>query len=102
MFPDYVVDLDLAGLEQEVKRTAQAMRVRQALATNDDRTIVASALPDVYGAIPLLSRSEQARIERAVAGANRALRRSGQRNSKDDSSATELTMSSGVEASSSS
>jgi hypothetical protein len=102
IFPDYVVDFDLAALERDVKRAAQSVRVRQALATNDDRTIVASALPDVYGAIPLLSRTEQARIERAVAGANRALRRSGQRNSKDESSVTEVTNSSGADLSSSS
>lgn len=102
VFPEYVVDLDLLALDREVKQVAQVARVRQAVATNDDRTIVASALPDVYAAIPLLSRSEQARIERAVAAVNRAHRRSGHRSSKDESSATELTISSGADAWSSS
>ena len=101
-FPRYAVELDLNALDHEVKQMAQVARVRQALSTNDDRAIVASALPDVYGAIPLLSRSEQARIERAVAAVNRALRRSGQRSNKDDSSETEATITSGSEASSSS
>jgi hypothetical protein len=100
-FPGYAVELDLNALDHEVKQVAQVARVRQALSTNDDRAIVASALPDVYGAIPLLSRSEQARIERAVAAVNRALRRSGQRNNKDESSKTEETIASGAEASSS-
>jgi hypothetical protein len=101
-FPSYAVELDLNALDHEVKQMAQVARVRQALSTNDDRAIVASALPDVYGAIPLLSRSDQARIERAVAAVNRALRRSGQRSNKDESSETEATITSGSEASSSS
>lgn len=96
-FPHYVVDIDLGALDREVSRAAQMARVRQALATDVDRTIVASALPDVYGAIPMLSRSEQARIERAVAAVNRALRRSGHRSKEDESSATELTVLSGAD-----
>jgi hypothetical protein len=38
--------------------------------------------------LPMLERGEQARIERAVAAANRALRRSGHRSSSASSSGT--------------
>ena len=70
------------------RESAQLARIREALTTNDDRTIVAAALPDTYGVLPMLERGEQARIERAVAAANRALRRSGHRSSSAPSSAT--------------
>ncbi len=85
--------LDLDMLDREVKQVAQFSRLREALASNDDRLIVATALPDLYQIIPKLDRGEQARIERAVAVVNRALRRSGQRISNiDDSSSTVETM----------
>jgi hypothetical protein len=87
-FPDPVDGLDFAHLDNELMQTAQLGRVREALATNDDRTIVAAALPDTHGVLPMLERGEQARIERAVAAANRALRRSGHRSSSASSSAT--------------
>ena len=86
VFPDAVDDLNFAHLDSEVKQAAQLVRIREALATQNDRTIVATALPDLYGVLPLLDRGEQARIERAVAAANRALRRSGHRSSSSDSS----------------
>ncbi|MDQ2682196.1 MAG: hypothetical protein M3Y37_01580, partial [Chloroflexota bacterium] len=71
--------LDFARLDWEVRQIAQIARVREALASEDDRAIVAAALPDIYGVVQSLERGEQARIERAVAVVNRALRRSGQR-----------------------
>lgn len=86
--PDSVAGIDLAQLDFEVNQAAQVDRVREALATDNDRTIVVAALPDLFGVLPLLDRSEQARIERAVAAANRALRRSGHRSSNASSSAT--------------
>ena len=81
--------LDLDMLDREVRQVAQFARLREALASNDDRLIVATALPDLYQIIPKLDRGEQARIERAVAAVNRALRRSGHRDSSSaDSSST--------------
>jgi hypothetical protein len=89
VFPGAVEGLDFGRLDSEVKQAAQLIRIREALATENDRTIVATTLPDLYGVLPLLDRGEQARVERAVAAANRALRRSGHRgNSSDPSSAT--------------
>ena len=69
-------DISFEELESEVRRQAQVARIREALQSDNDRTIVTAALPDLFGAIPLLARSEQARIERASAAVNRALRRS--------------------------
>lgn len=71
--------VDFAQLDFEVKQVAQSTRLREALVTDDDRRIVNTAFPDLYGIIPKLDRAEQARVERAVAAVNRALRRSGQR-----------------------
>ena len=88
VFPEAVDGLDFAKLEIEVKQSAQLVRIREALDTNDDRQIVAAALPDIFGVLPMLERGEQARIERAVAAANRALRRSGHRSSSASSSGT--------------
>jgi phosphotransferase family enzyme len=88
VFPDVGDGLDFARLDAEITQSAQLVRIREAIATNDDRKIVAAALPDVYGVMPMLERGEQARIERAVAAANRALRRSGHRSSSPSSSAT--------------
>jgi hypothetical protein len=92
-FPEPIDGIDFARLDSDVKQAAQLKRIREALASDNDRKIVAAALPDLFGALPLLDRSEQARIERAVAAANRALRRSGHRESSNaPSSATVDTM----------
>jgi hypothetical protein len=80
-FPSSADGIDYDNLDLEVKQVSQVSRLREALETNDDRKIVAAAFPDLYKIIPKLDRTEQARIERAVAAANRALRRSGQRES---------------------
>jgi hypothetical protein len=87
-FPETGDGLDFDRLDAEITQSAQLVRIREALASNDDRKIVAAALPDVFGVLPMLERGEQARIERAVAAANRALRRSGHRSSNASSSAT--------------
>jgi hypothetical protein len=87
-FPETGDGLDFDRLDAEITQSAQLVRIREALASNDDRKIVAAALPDVFGVLPMLERGEQARIERAVAAANRALRRSGHRSSNTPSSAT--------------
>ena len=63
-------------LEGDIRRNAQVARIREALGSDDDRTIATAALPDLFGAIPLLTRPEQGRIERASAAIDRALRRS--------------------------
>lgn len=63
-------------LESDIRRNAQVARIREALRSDDDRTIVTAALPDLFGAITLLTRGEQGRIERASAAIDRALRRS--------------------------
>lgn len=63
-------------LEGDIRRNAQVARILEALGSDDDRTIVTAALPDLFGAIPLLTRGEQGRIERASAAIDRALRRS--------------------------
>ena len=78
--------LDFAHLDLLVKRSAQVTRLREVIKIGDDRQILNAAYPDLYGIIPVLDRTEQARIERAVAAANRALRRSGQRVNRSGSS----------------
>jgi hypothetical protein len=87
-YPNVGDGIDFHALEFEVTQTAQLGRLREALAEDNDRKIVTVAFPDVYGVVPLLDRGEQARIERAVAAASRALRRSGQRSNAVSSSAT--------------
>ena len=87
-WPKSAEGLELSRLETEVIWHAQLLRVREAIATDDDRKIVTATLPDVHGVIPMLDRGEQARLERAVAAASRALRRSGHRVSNASSSAT--------------
>jgi hypothetical protein len=83
---------EFARLESEVIRHAQLLRVREALASDDDRKIVTAVLPDVHAIIPMLDRGEQARLERAVAATSRALRRAGHRiNSASSSSTVETT-----------
>jgi hypothetical protein len=59
--------LDFEHLEQEVWRAARRARIREALRSRDDRTIVAAALPDLYGAISSLEPSERERVQQAIA-----------------------------------
>jgi hypothetical protein len=59
--------LDFVALEQDVWRAAHRARVRDALRTNDDKAIVAAALPDLYGAIATLQPAERDRVQRAIA-----------------------------------
>jgi hypothetical protein len=60
-------NLDFEQLEQDVWRAAQRSRIREALRSQDDKTIVAAALPDLYGAISSLEPSERARVQLAIA-----------------------------------
>jgi hypothetical protein len=85
-YPSDSADFD--ALELEVTQFAQLSRIREALAEDNDRKIVTVAFPDFYRVVPQLDRGEQARIERAMAAASRALRRSGQRTSSASSSET--------------
>lgn len=59
--------LDFVQLEQDVWRAAHRSRVREAIRSDDDKTIVSVALPDLYGAITTLDTEEQHRVERAIA-----------------------------------
>ncbi|MCC6791093.1 MAG: hypothetical protein IT336_05385 [Thermomicrobiales bacterium] len=59
--------LDFEQLEQEVWRAARRSRIREALRSHDDKTIVAAALPDLYGAISTLEPKERERVQRAIA-----------------------------------
>jgi len=68
--------LSYEELANDIRRNAQVARIREALRSDDDRTIVTAALPDLFGAVALLTRAEQGRIERASAAIDRALRRS--------------------------
>jgi hypothetical protein len=60
------MNLDFVQLEQEVWRAAHRSRVREALKSNDDKTIVGAALPDLYGAISTLEPEERMRVQRAI------------------------------------
>jgi hypothetical protein len=65
--------LDFDALEHQVTLAARRSRIREALKSDDDRTIVAAALPDQDGAISTLEPSERDRVQRAIAnhrGAN--------------------------------
>ena len=89
-YPDVGGTVDFEHLDLAVKRSAQMNRLRKSIASGIDRSIVTTAYPDLYDVIPALDRTDQARIERAVASVNRALRRSGQVWNKSDlSSETE-------------
>lgn len=63
--------LDLPALERQALRVVHLARVREALATGDDRAIVAAAHPDPFGALALLNQGERERIAAAVAVAAR-------------------------------
>jgi hypothetical protein len=86
VYPDVGGSIDFDQLDLMVKRSAQMNRLRKAIQSGNERSIVTTAYPDLYNVIPALDRTEQARIERAVASVNRALRRSGQAWNKSDSS----------------
>jgi hypothetical protein len=64
--PDLGSDLDLQELEDEVRRWAQRTRLREALALDDDKAIVAAALPDLYDTLSSLPPGERARVDRAI------------------------------------
>lgn len=59
--------LSFEQLEQDVWRAARRARIREALRSHDDKTIVAAALPDLYGAISTLEPAERERVQRAIA-----------------------------------
>ncbi len=58
---------DFAQLEGDVLRAAHLARLRDALATDDDKAIAAAAEPDPYGALAQLTHAQRARVEWAVA-----------------------------------
>jgi hypothetical protein len=59
--------LDLATLEEDVRREAHRERLREAIAQGDDKAILAAAVPDPYGTIATLSPEERARVETVIA-----------------------------------
>lgn len=59
--------LNFEQLEQDVWKAARRARIREALRSRDDKTIVAAALPDLYGAISTLEPNERERVQRAIA-----------------------------------
>ncbi|MFL5762025.1 MAG: hypothetical protein ACJ789_20190 [Thermomicrobiales bacterium] len=69
--PDLGAGLDFERLEEDVRRHAQRNRIREALALDEDKAIVAAALPDVYGTLSTLSASEQSRVQRAISSVQR-------------------------------
>lgn len=96
VYPDVGGTINFDDLDLQVKRSAQVNRLREVIRGGNERQIVTTAYPDLYGVIPSLDRTDRARIERAVAAVNRALRRSGQAWNRSDSSAeTESTTISG-------
>jgi hypothetical protein len=60
-------EIDLAALEEDLRRHAHRARLREAIANGDDSGIVAAALPDLYGALATLAPEERARVEAALA-----------------------------------
>jgi hypothetical protein len=58
--------LDFEHLEREVFRAAHVARLREAIATDDDATIAAAAVPDPYGAVAALPVEQRVRVQRAV------------------------------------
>jgi hypothetical protein len=59
-------NLSFLALEDEVRRYAQRTRLREALALDDDKAIVAAALPDLYDTLSTLPPGERARVDRAL------------------------------------
>jgi hypothetical protein len=86
VYPDLGGAIDFQHLDLLVKRATQVARLRDAIRSDNDREIISAAFPDLYNVIPTLDRGDQARVERAVAAANRAMRRSGQRTIKTSAS----------------
>jgi RIO-like serine/threonine protein kinase len=64
--PDLGEGIDFEQVELDVRRHAQRNRLREALKIDDDKLIVAAALPDLYGSIDTLSPGEQVRVQRAI------------------------------------
>jgi hypothetical protein len=64
--PDLGDGLDFEALEDEMRRHAQRARLREALALDDDKAIVAAALPDLYDTLSSMPPGERARIDRAI------------------------------------
>jgi hypothetical protein len=64
--PDLGPNLSFRELEDEVRRYAQRTRLREALALDDDKAIVAAALPDIYDTLSSLPPGERARVDRAI------------------------------------
>ncbi|MGH2531989.1 MAG: hypothetical protein ACRDJW_06735 [Thermomicrobiales bacterium] len=58
--------IDLARLEEDVRREAHRARLREAIANGDDGGIVAAALPDLYGTLATLADDERARVDQAL------------------------------------
>ncbi len=64
--PDLGDGIDFETLEKDVRRHAQRNRLREALTVDDDKAIVAAALPDLYDTISTLAPGEQVRVQRAI------------------------------------
>lgn len=59
--------LDFAALELDVRRAAHRERLREALRTGDQQTILTAASPDPYGAIDTLDPHEQQQVAAILA-----------------------------------
>lgn len=61
--------IDLAELEEDLRREAHRQRLREAIARGDDKAILAAANPDPYGTLATLSPEERARVDAVLTGA---------------------------------
>jgi hypothetical protein len=59
--------LDFDALEHQVSLAARRSRIREALKSDDDRTIVSASLPDQDGVISTLDPAERDRVQLAIA-----------------------------------
>jgi len=67
--PPSLSGTSLEQVERDVLRAAQIARVRDAIASGDDETIVAVAMPDPSEILVALTVAERERVWRAVRGA---------------------------------
>lgn len=71
--PPIIPGTDLAQVERDVLRAAQIARVRDAIASGDDQTILAVVMPDQGEILAALTAEERERIRRAVTAARSAV-----------------------------
>jgi hypothetical protein len=61
--------VNLGDVDRELVRAARVVRIREALATDNDQTIAAAALPDPDDVLKALTEPERARVQTALEAA---------------------------------